>query len=174
MRKLWIAAILGITLCGCSQTEHFETMLDPSVTPDPGQKMQIMLDLPDQAVLEVMESDQDHSIYICDDYTLTVSTVAGGDLQNTVLDATGFVPEQLDGIMTQEGDLKKYVCVWASVADSGQQIGRCAVIDDGNYHYVLTALADAEKAGALAKDSWQSVFRSFRLIHPDDVVNSGS
>lgn len=174
MRKLWIVVMLVLILCGCDDSKDFETMSDPSVVPDIRPKMQIMVELPDQAVLEAMGSDQDHSVYICDDYTLAVSTVEGGDLQKTVLEATGFMPEQLDGIMTQEGDFKKYVCVWAAVGESGQQVGRCAIIDDGSYHYVLTALADEEKAGSLARDSWQSVFRSFRLIHPDDVVNSGS
>lgn len=174
MRKLWIVVMLALSLCGCRKAENYETISDQSTIPDPGQKMQIMVELPDQAALEVMESSQDCSVYICDDYTLTVSTTEAGDLQKTVLNATGFLPEQLDGITTQHGEVKKYICVWAAAGESGQQIGRCEVIDDGNYHYVLTALADADKAGALSRDSWQSVFRSFRLIHPDDVVNSGS
>ena len=174
MRKLSIVVLLVLMLCGCQKTENFETVTDQVINAEQGPKMQIMVELPDEAALEVMESSQDCSVYICDDYSLTVSTVEGGDLRKTVLEATGFYPEQLDGITTQHGEFTKYVCVWAAAGESGQQIGRCAVIDDGSYHYVLTALADADKAGILTREGWQTVFRSFRLIKPEDVVSSGS
>ncbi len=174
MRKWWMIIIPVLLLCGCKQTEDFETIMDQTAIPVLGEKMQIMVDTPDKASLEAMESDDDSSVYICDDYTLTTYTVQGGDIQKTILEATGFLPEQLDVIQTQQGDCKRYVCVWTAAGESGEQVGRCAVIDDGNYHYVLTAMASAENAGSLAQNEWLSVFRSFRLINPEDVVSSGS
>ena len=174
MRKLWIVLILALIFSGCKQTDTFETVMDQTDAPIQAEKMVIMVDMPDNASLEAMESNDDCSVYICDEYTLTTYTVESGDLQKTILDATGFLPKQLDLIQTKQGDENRYVCVWTAAGESGEQVGRCAVIDDGNYHYVLTALADAENAGALAQNEWLSVFRSFRLIKPEDVVSSGS
>ncbi len=174
MRKLWMILILVLILSGCKQTDTFETVMDQTATPIPTEKMVIMVDMPDNASLETMESNEDYSVYICNDYTLTTYTVDSGDLQKTILDATGFLPEQLDVIQTKQGDDNRYVCVWTAAGESGEQVGRCAIIDDGCYHYVLTAMADAEDAGALAQNEWLSVFRSFRIIKPEDVVSSGS
>lgn len=174
MRKLCFILVLLLSLSGCKQTEEYETVMDQTVIPNKAEKMVIMLDLPDDASLQTMESTADSNVYVCDEYTLTAYTADGGDIYKTILDATGFSPEQLDVIQTQQGDWKRYVCVWAAAGESGEQVGRCAVLDDGNYHYVLTAMSDAENAGTLAKNEWQSVFRSFRLINREDIVNSGS
>lgn len=174
MKKWWIIPVLVLLLTGCGKPESFETIMDQTVLPGKKEKMVIMIDVPDDASLEAMESDENCSVYVCDDYSLTTYTVEGGDLKKTILEATGFLPEQLDIIRTREKDMQKYICVWTAVGESAEQVGRCAVIDDGDYHYVLTAMADAEKAGILAQNEWLSVFRSFRLIAPEDVVNSGS
>ena len=174
MRIWWLVPVLALLLTGCGKMESFETVTDQTVTPVETKKMVIMLDMPDNASLEAMESDENCSVYICDDYTLTTYTTEGGDIQKTILDATGFLPEQLDLIQTKQGNCTRYVCVWTAAGESGEQVGRCAVLDDGNYHYVLTAMADADAAGALAQGQWQSVFRSFRLLNPEEVVSSGS
>ncbi len=174
MRKWWMIPILALLLTGCGKSEDFETVMDQTITPVEAEKMVIMLDMPDDASLEAMESDENCSVYICDDYSLTTYTVEGGDIQKTILEATGFLPEQLDLIQTKQGDCTRYVCVWTAAGETGEQVGRCAVMDDGSYHYVLTAMADADVAGTLAQNEWQSVFRSFRLINPEDVVSSGS
>lgn len=174
MRKWCVALALLLLLSGCGKTEKYETVMDQTVMPEKEDKMVIMLDLPDNASLQTMESTADCNVYICDDYTLTAYTADGGDIHKTILEATGFPPEQLDIIRTQQGDWKRYVCVWAAAGEPGELVGRCAVLDDGSYHYVLTAMSDAEAAGELSQNEWQSVFRSFRLINQEDVVSSGS
>ena len=174
MRKWWMIPILILLLTGCGKPEKLETVMDQMETPNIAEKMVIMLDMPDDASLEAMESDENCSVYICDDYSLTTYTTEGGDIQKTILEATGFLPDKLDVIKTKQGECTRYVCVWTAAGETGEQVGRCAVLDDGSYHYVLTALADADAAGALAQDEWRSVFRSFRLINEEDVVSSGS
>lgn len=174
MRKLCFIIPLVLLLCGCKQTQTYETVIDQMDVSNKKDKMVIMVDIPENAAMQTMESSSDCKVYICDDYSLTTATVDGGDLQKTIMGATGFLPEQLDLIQTQQGECKRYVCVWTAAGENGEQVGRCAVLDDGSYHYVLTAMADAKIAGSLAENDWQSIFRSFRLISADDVVSSGS
>ena len=75
---------------------------------------------------------------------------------------------------TAQENAKRYVCVWTAVGENGNQVGRLAVLDDGAYHYILTAMAEESIAGKLSGEVWDDVFSSFRLIAPEDVVSSGS
>lgn len=174
MRKLIVIGLLLLMLTGCKGEESFETMMDGTPEPVQAEKMHIMVNLPEDAAKQVMSSDESGSAYLCEDYVLTVQTLPGGDLSKTLLETTGFTPEKLPLIETVQGDIKRYVCVWTSLGENGAQVCRCTVLDDGNYHYVLTAMADEEKAGELSSGVWETVFSSFRLIAPEDVVSSGS
>ena len=174
MRKLVILGLLLLLLSGCKAQEAYETMLDTLQELEQAVPMEIMVNLPEEAAKQAMSSEDSGSVYFCEDYVLTVQTLPGGDLRKTVLETTGYEMEQLSMIETVQGDAKRYVCVWSCVGENGDQVGRCALLDDGNYHYVLTAVADEEKAGRLTEDVWDDVFRSFRLIAPEDKVSSGS
>jgi hypothetical protein len=48
------------------------------------------------------------------------------------------------------------------MGESGQLVCRAAVLDDGNYHYCLTAVAPAANAGELS-EQWNALFASLRL-----------
>lgn len=174
MRKIIVIGLLLLMLTGCGGEESYETMMDGAVEPVQAERMHIMVNLPEEAAKQAMDSEDSGAMYLCEDYVLTVQTLPGGDMQKTILETTGFTPDQLPMIETAQGDAKRYVCVWTSLGENGNQVGRCAVLDDGNYHYVLTAMADEDKAGELAEGVWDTVFSSFRLIAPEDVVSSGS
>ena len=77
-------------------------------------------------------------------------------------------------IETAQAGAKRYVAVWTSAGEAGNQVGRCAILDDGSYHYVLSVMADEQDAGRLSEGVWKEIFASFRLIAPEDVVSSGS
>ena len=174
MRKLWIVGILALLLCGCSQPENLETVSDEAVQLPEAEKMATVFSLPPEAVLQTMEEESAGQLYFCDGYTVQVRTVPGGDLHATLQMATGYSKDQLDVIETVQGNSKRYICVFASASETGDQVGRCCVLDDGYYHYVLTVMADAAQAGELAQTQWQGIFNSFRLMDPQDVVSSGS
>ena len=174
MKKVLVVLLLALLMTGCKEQEVYETMKDTVQTQAPGVKMEILLDLPVDASRQVISSEENGDVYFCNDYVLTVNTVASGDLQKTFLQATGFTPEQLTVLQTRQGDSIRYSCVWTAAGEGGDQVGRCAVLDDGNYHYVLTAMADASVAGELAEGAWYGIFNSFRLIAPEEVVDSGS
>lgn len=174
MRRLMVILLLSVILCGCKSQESYETMMDTPQQPEQPEKMVILLNLPEEAAEQTMNAEESGSVYFCDDYVLTVQTRQGGDLQRTILETTGFLPEQLPIIETMQGNLKRYVCVWTAAGETGNQVGRLALLDDGAYHYVLTAMAEEACAGKLSEEVWDSVFGSFRAVSPENVVSSGS
>lgn len=175
MRKVYVIFVLtAIMLCGCSSPKAYETVQDPADQIKQATPLQPVVELPQEAVQQTLASDDNDQVYFCDGYVLTLQVTDGGDLQKTFLQTTGFSPEQLCVIKTKQSNADCYRTVWTAAGDTGDQVGQCAVLDDGNYHYILTAMADADASGALTNGAWQALFRSFRLMDPADVVSSGS
>lgn len=174
MKILVIALLLGVLLCGCTQQETLETIHDGEIAVAAPPMLEGVFSLPRDASQEVFSGEDGQIVYVCNDYVLTQQTVPGGDLQKTLLEVTGYPAEQLQLMKTQQEDAKRYSCVFVSAGEEGDQVGRCVVLDDGHYHYVLTAMAPAEKAGALAQGDWKAIFASFRLMPEEEIVSSGS
>ena len=173
MKKLWLClALLGL-LTGCGAQESYETVADVPVQPVSAAMQQILLDLPEDVAAPVLETPEGGALYVCDGYSLSVQTWDAGDLDNTLRMATGFAKENLQIIQTRQGDAQRYESVWAAAGDPQLQVGRVCVLDDGSYHYVLTAMADSDLAGQL-RDSWDVLFSSFRLTDADANINIGS
>ena len=105
MKKLWIALVFAVLLCGCSAEQTFETLSDmyhqPVITPQT-----IDLTLPKEASAQVVQSDTEEKLYLCDGYVLTVQTFSSGDLNHTLQQLTGRNLEQLMVMQTQQGDAK--------------------------------------------------------------------
>lgn len=173
-KVLFAFAVTAILLCGCATPKAYETIQDPADLPQQATPLQPVVELPQEAVQQTLATDDNNTVYFCDGYVLTLEVVDGGDLQKTFLQTTGFSPEQLCVIKTKQSNADCYRAVWTSAGDSGDQVGQCAVLDDGNYHYILSVMADAEVSGELSNGAWQTLFRSFRLMDPADVVSSGS
>lgn len=176
MRKWWIVMVLvlGGMLTGCIQKPDYESVMDTVVTLAPAPKKDVVVNLPENAVQQVMSSLENGSLYICDDYTVTVQTVSSGDLKSTMQQITGYAIAQLPVIETIQGDCKRYATVWTSAGENGDQVGRCVVLDDGNYHYTIAVMADAEAAGDLTQGQWDNILNSFRLVVPGEIIDSGS
>ncbi len=161
MKKLWII-LLAALLCGCAAPEYFETMLDVYEIPQLSQPRQVLLTVPEEAAAEVISDEYPGVLYFCDGYTILVQTLAAGDLDATVRTVTGYSREQLQLISRKDSDCQRYECTWVSAAESGDQVGRAVILDDGSYHYTLSVMADAENAGALS-GLWQELAASFTL-----------
>lgn len=174
MKRLLPILLMCFLLVGCRDQQVFEPVEDvyaPQQLPDP---LQIRVNLPEDAAASAMEAEPEGMLYSCQDATVCVYTVKGGDMDKTVRDATGYPREALQMIQTKDNGMDRYICVWSSAAENSLMVGRACILDDGNYHYVLTVLSEQEKAGVLNTDSWQEVFRSFRALTPEQIVNSGS
>lgn len=169
-----IIAVLAMLMSGCKQHTNMETVADELIVQQPAEQMMPVYHLPAEAVQQTIESDSGGQVYFCDGYTLTVQTVPSGDLHKTIYNTTGFSPDQLEILETQKGSSTRYTFVWTAASENGDEVGRCVILDDGNYHYVLTVMADAENAGKLSGDVWKEICSSFRLMDPEEVVSSGS
>lgn len=162
MKKWVIVAVLALLLTGCSEPESFETMSDVYYEPQIPTASKIALVLPEEAAVSVMEDPLTGSIYLCDGYSVTVQSLSAGDLDATLREVTGYPRENLLVMEREDGDNRRYECVWAAAGEGEDQVGRAVVLDDGSYHYVLTVMAGAAKAGDLAQ-TWQQIIDSFGI-----------
>lgn len=162
MKRFALLLIPVLLLCGCGRAETMETISDEMLLPVAAQPREIWVSLPEDSVLPAMESESG-ILYLCDEYDVAVQTLAGGDLDATVRTVTGYGPEDLTVIQTQNGEVEKYEFVWTMAGEQGQRIGRATVLDDGTYHYVLCATIDAENI-AEYQEVWNGIFESFKLI----------
>lgn len=147
MKKCWLLLMMMLVLLsGCKGTVEFETMADWYEQTTIARTIQ--LTLPESAAVPV-SSYSDGVIYICDDYSVSVQTLPGGDLNRTLQTSTGYTEQKLQLMQQKYGDLVRYDCVWSCAGEGGDMVCRGVILDDGCYHYVLTVFLDSEKAGQL-------------------------
>ncbi|MBQ3000564.1 MAG: hypothetical protein IJD63_02325 [Oscillospiraceae bacterium] len=160
MKKWTVLLTLLLLLSGCSAEKDFETVGDvyAPVTLTP---REVMLTLPSDAAVQTLGSDAG-KLYLCDGYTVTVQTLQGGNLEETIRSVTGFSSDRLTLLETQKDGFSSYSCVWSAAGEGGDQIARTVILDDGNFHYAVTAMADSNTAGQLS-ETWLNIFRSVSL-----------
>lgn len=161
MKKVWMILALALVLSGCGAEETYETMADELIQSVMAQPREISITLPEEALLPAMESDSG-TLYICKDYDVIVQTVESGDLEETIRLVSGFSPEELTIMQTQTGEMTQYDFVWTTTTDGGEQVGRAMILDDGNYHYILTTMADADVVEEY-REIWNGLFETFEL-----------
>lgn len=159
--KKWVAIALCLLLCGCANTDY-ETVWDEYTQMPAPSQAQVMLQLPQEAAQEAMSGGESDRLYFCDDYTLVYQTMTAGDLDKTLRTVTGFEREKLSVLTRSQQDCWRYDFVWSCAGEGGTQLCRGSILDDGNYHYVISVMAKEEQAGQLA-ESWDSIFSSFTL-----------
>lgn len=146
MKKCCLLLMIMLLLTGCKEHMDFETMSD--VYQQTAVARNILLTLPESAAMPV-STHADGTLYICDDYSISIQTMAGGDLNRTLKAVTGYTADKLQLLQQKQGGLIRYDCAWSCAGEGGDTVCRGVVLDDGYYHYVLTVLMDAEKAGQL-------------------------
>ena len=157
-RWLWMM-VLAVLLCGCKAEETLETVSDEWIVPVMAQPKGISVRLPENTILPVMEQDG-RKLYMGQNYEILLETLAAGDLNDTIRTISGFEKEQLTVLQTRQGELDRYEFVWTATGERGELLGRAEILDDGNYHYCMTVLRDAEESIVV----WQDVFSSFALL----------
>lgn len=162
MKRTLSLVMMLVMLSGCGAVETFETVADEVAEPVMAQMEGIQLEVPEDAAVTVMGRQDGDVIYLCDGFSLAVQTLQAGDLHGTIQAVSGFDADQVTVIRTQTQDVDRYDWVWSAAGEGGDQLCRAAVLDDGAYHYTLTAMADAGAAGAL-EQQWDEIFGSFRL-----------
>ena len=172
MRKIWLIPVCVLLLAGCGKKQTLETVSDEYVVSTAAVMQNVIVEIPPELAVPALQDTEAGELYLCDDYSLAVQTVEAGDLAETIRDATGMERETLQIQQTRQGDAVRYQWVWSANGENGIQVGRGCILDDGKYHYVLTALAD-EEAAKRVQPVWQELFASFRLV-PGESISSGS
>ena len=161
MRIVCLCLVMVMLLSGCGAEMTLETVADEAVQAVSAQPREIRVDLPEEAVLPAMESDSG-VLYMCKDYDVSLQTLDGGDLERTIRSVSGYSTEELTVMQTSDGDYQRSEFVWTTAGEAGDQVCRAAVVDDGSYHYVLTAMISAEKAGEY-QEIWNGMFETFTV-----------
>lgn len=160
MKILATILVLGLICTGCGVQETVETLSDELLEPVLSAPRQIQVELPDNAVAPVLESDSEQ-LYFSEEYQIAVETMSSGDLSATVQALSGCDKEKLTLVKRELDGVTRYDFVWAAAGEEGDLLGRAAILDDGNYHYCLSVLRPA--TGEQSQIIWQNVFDSFAL-----------
>ena len=161
MKKLLVVLLIAFVFGGCSSEETFERIEDVQLLPVSSLNYQVTLMLPDGMTQETVSQDQE-TLYMCDDYVLTIRTERGGDMDRTVRQTTGYGKDDLSMIHTKRDGFDCWECAWTTAGELGLQICRTVILDDGQEHHVVSVMADASIGGELF-DQWNHVLGSVTL-----------
>lgn len=159
LKKCMIVCLLAALLAGCRSEQTVETIADEWAAPVMASQRSVAVELPQDAVAPVLDSDG-QQIYFSEDYEIFLENRNSGDLQQTIRYLSGFDKDALTVMKTSQGMFDRYEFVWTCAGEEGQRLGRAVIVDDGNYHYCMSALWDA---GNTSKVSWEDVFGSFTV-----------
>lgn len=159
MKKFCLIMVLALLLTGCGAQETMETVNDPMDVPVAAQEGKIMVNLPEDAAATVMESEAG-VLYLCDDYSVALQTLDGGDLDATLRLVTGYGREAISVMETERYGMDRYDFVWTSASEQGDQVGRGCIISDGSYHYCVSVMGGAEDY-LENESSWDTLLSSF-------------
>lgn len=161
MKKYAAILLLALLFSGCAARETFETIADEPVQEVMARPRQISVELPDNAVAPVMEADT-AQIYLSSNYEILLETMSSGDIRATVRSVSGYDAEKLTLLKTRQENADRYEFVWACAGENGDRLGRAVILDDGQYHYCMSVLRDAEDTEE-SQIVWSRVFDSFSL-----------
>ena len=162
MKKICWLLLVALLLCGCSNREVLETVSDELLLDTLAPQKTLSVKLPSDALSAAMAAEDGAQLYFCDGYVLTLQTAPAGDLDRTARALCGFDRERLTVMETRLGGLKRYDWTWTSAGEGSVQVGRAAVLDDGDYHYCVSVMADEAASGSL-DNQWDALFGSLGL-----------
>ena len=153
--------VLALLLCGCEKAQTFETVTDEMVLSASAQPRQILLTLPEETLLPAMQTDTG-TLYLCNGYDVAVQTMESGDLDATVRQVCGFGSDDITIMQTTAGDFTCYEFVWSAATELGEEVGRAMILEDNDYHYILSTVAPAKRASEY-QEIWNGIFDSFGI-----------
>lgn len=172
MKKLFVLLLITSMLLGCGAEETFEVVEDVIPVEPVAVPQQFFVSLPDEAVTPTFQGDGEE-LYVCQGYTISKQIQDSGDMEKTVNTLTGHSQEDIQIIKTFYDNCDRYDLVWTAAGEEGLQLGRACILDDGNYHYILSTLAGEDTAGQL-RDTFQDMYDSCKLLDPDVNLSTGS
>lgn len=162
VKKSIVIVMLMFLLAGCSQPDY-ETLGEVEHDRSLPQPKSVSLRLPGEASVSALSDGEGEKLYFLDGYVVAVQTMEAGDLNRTLQTVTGFPQESLRLISYSRDGITCYDGAWATAGEGGDHVGRLTVLDDGDYHYVVSAMAPEQVSGSLG-EVWQVIFASISLV----------
>lgn len=162
MKKWILYLLIAVLLTGCGARETMETVADEYAAQVMASPREISVRLPERETPPAY-GWEGAQVYLSDEYEIVIETMAGGDLGATVQALCGLDKEQMTILETRRGEVKRYDFVWTTTGEAGDRLGRGVILDDGTYHYCMTALRDADRVNN-TQIVWSDVFNSFQLL----------
>ncbi len=173
MKKVLVCLLFAAFLVGCGAEPTYETISAPIPVEPVAAQQQFFVSLPQEAATPTFEDGNGAELYICQGYTISKQIWESGDLEKSIQTLTGQSQDDLQVIKTRQGSADRYDFVWTTAGEDGLQLGRACILDDGNYHYSLTALAEEAGSGEL-QEVFQDMFDSCVLLDPEVNLRTGS
>lgn len=158
MKKLCILLLCFLLLTGCTAAQTFETVDDVYAEQDLPEPKKVLLAAPKDA--DAVGGER-RVLYLCDGYEITVETLQGGDINETLRQLTGFESDDLTVMETAQLGQNRYECVWTAAGEGGDMLGRAAVLDDGCYHYCVTVTGSAENSAL--QETFRTILAGFSI-----------
>ncbi len=161
--KKWVWVLLFCwCLSGCGDVATMETLgqvehLQPVSAP-----REVLLSLPEEAVLAAANTQLGRTWYDCGAYSICLEVFSGVSAQEAMRRLTGFDPEGLTVLSSVCGDHQRQDWVWTAQSEAGELICRGALLWENGNCYSLCVMAPSEAAGSLQQD-WNAIFSSFCL-----------
>jgi len=162
VKKCWIIPVLALLLSGCGAEPTFETIPDVCAETASQPARQILVELPEDAQVPALQSEEGSTLYFCDDYTVTAYTLPAGNLDETLRTTTGYGKDTIRVMQSYAPEGDCFACAWTAAGEGEMLVGSARIIDDGSYHYVVTVLSPESRSGAAQKEI-NAVLDSFRL-----------
>ena len=160
MKKLVLLLCAVLLLCGCA-VQTFEVVDDPNDVQVSAVPATVLINLPDAAAAPAMQG-LSGTLYFCDEYEIMVETLAAGNLDATLQTLTGFTGKEMNMMQTVRCGVPCYEGAWSAAGETGDQVGRILVLDDGKFHYCISVMTGAKDASACIED-WQLLLDSVSL-----------
>ena len=173
MKKILTVLMIAVLLCGCGAQETFETVEDLMPVEAVASPRQFCISLPEEAASPTFREDDSVELYVCSGYTISKQITESGDWEKTLQEVTGKRSEELQILKTQTETCDRYDFGWTAAGEEGLQLGRACILDDGNFHYALSVMAEEETAGKL-QPTIQEMFATCKLIDPQVNLHTGS
>ncbi len=157
MKKLLFGIVVCLCLSACGAAQTFETVADEWVEPALAEPGEICLSLPETAV-----SAAGGNYWYWDTGEISLERYRSGDLAGTIRQISGYGQDAVTCLTREQGGYCRYDLVWAAAGETGEQVCRAAILNDGQYHYVLTAVTDADRQEELSV-ALDAMFASFSL-----------